>query len=168
MCPICKWDCLPIDLRRERDVQQHQEHQEQEQEQQDQQQQQDPPNDSFAVNMDVPGPSALVPPHTTEQTRNTTGNIIPRPILPAASPPASNQYNENPFSTASSSAINSPAAELNEKRNRNPFEGSQISETNGSIEQATAPIANVPAFTSVDLSSEPKPTNEKKPPTKDQ
>jgi hypothetical protein len=152
LCPICKWDCLPIDLRRERDLHQHHHPQVQ-------QEQQSPPNNSFVVDMTVPSPPAhvlsSVDYHTTAEPRNTTDNIIP------PSPHSSNQYNENPFDMTSSSTRNSPTV-LNEKRN--PFEGSRTSETD---EGPTTPIANVPAFSAASLSPGPTSVNEKESSSKD-
>lgn len=167
-CPICKWDCLPVDLRRERD----------EQLRQQQQQQQFVGNinsnndninpDSVAINMSAPGPSTPSPStvqqpvnNTAENTTGINGVIVPPTLLPSSfplpSPPHMNRelnHNEKPSS--------SPPLE-------NPFEPtsndeSSISQTptQQSAESSRPLATNTTDYAQVDMSS-----SEKKPSSKD-
>lgn len=85
MCPICKWDCLPTDLRRERNELLR----EQQQQQQLQQGNQNPNlanhPDSHVIIMDVPGPSTT--PTTAAPSPQHNNGLIPPTLLPASSPP---------------------------------------------------------------------------------
>lgn len=179
MCPICKWDCLPTDLRRERNQQQHEQEQ---QRQQDQQQGEAATGDhdhahATTIDMSNHGPSSSVTPPQAEHIENaarTTGSIIPPPILPASSPPPSpriadrkmpSTVEESPFEQGDS-VPHVPSHHLNmfdqangesEKPKLNPFDGSSsnISEaqTHHSAESST------PAHTSVEMEDEKKPAS---------
>lgn len=184
MCPICKWDCLPTDLRRERNQQHHDQEQQRQQEQQQQGEattgDHDHPN-ATTIDMSNSGPSSSVTPPQVEHVENvtrTTGSIIPPPILPASSPPPSphisdrqmaSKDEENPFEQGESTP-HVPAHHLNmydqakdddEKPKLNPFDGSSSNisqaQTHHSAESST------PAYTSVVIQED-----EKKPATKDQ
>ncbi|CAO0803659.1 unnamed protein product [Mucor circinelloides] len=186
MCPICKWDCLPTDLRRERNQQQHDQEQQRQQEQQQQQQGEATTGDhdhpsATTIDMSNSGPSSSVTPPQVEHVENvtrTTGSIIPPPILPASSPPPSphisdrkmaSKDEENPFEQGDSTP-HVPAHHLNmydqakdddEKPKLNPFDGSSSgisqAQTHHSAESST------PAYTSVVIEED-----EKKPATKNQ
>lgn len=192
MCPICKWDCLPTDLRRERNqIQQHEQEQQQEQEQQLQQQNEasHPENvDSTTINMPIPGPPTSVTPevHHVENATRTTGSIIPPPILPASSPPPSPRISDrkitpenNPFEEGENEASvpYDPVHHLNmfdqakesddysKKPTTNPFDGasSSISETRTNH---SVESSSTPAYTSVVIEDETH-DEKKKPASKD-
>jgi hypothetical protein len=174
VCPICKWDCLPTDLRRERN---HIQQQEEEQQQQQQNEPSHPENvDSTTINMPIPSPSTSVTPeaHHVENATRTTGSIIPPPILPASSPPPSPHISDqkitpktNPFEDGENetSVIHDPAHHLNmfdqaknpddytEQPKINPFDGtsSNISETRTNH---FAESSSTPAYTSVAIEDE--------------
>ncbi|CEP11106.1 hypothetical protein [Parasitella parasitica] len=174
MCPICKWDCLPTDLRRERNQQQR--------EQQQQQSNQENLNPTVTINMSSSsGPSTTSTPAETHHTENTVrapGRIIPPPILPASSPPPSPSIpsqnytvhlSENPFehggndttiTHAPSHHINmfdhdKETDNLNDKSHVNPFD---VSSSNVSESQSNHSVESVMV----------EDNNEKEAPRKDQ
>lgn len=129
MCPICKWDCLPVDLRRERDELLRQ----QQQQQQLHQGNQPIPPESLAINMDVPGPSTPTTAVVAPSPQHTTG-IVPPTLLPASSPPPDATAVQNETIRNEKSPL-TPSLE-------NPFEPtneSQLSESSRSPRTNTPP-----------------------------
>jgi hypothetical protein len=111
MCPICKWDCLPVDLRRERNELL-------------QQRQQNHQTDATTIDMNgTVGPSSNEPPQHVENVEPTTtaavsnNRVIPPPtLLPSSSPPPSPPHihkEENPFDdeNQTSTISHTPSAE---------------------------------------------------------
>lgn len=87
LCPICKWDCLPVDLRQERNLQYQQNTQHTEEHQQQQPQQPD-----HIDNSNIPNNSS---PLNTQQTESRDNTQTTQPFIPpivnsvVVSPPSS-------------------------------------------------------------------------------
>jgi hypothetical protein len=137
MCPICKWDCLPVDLRRERNKQY----------QPAAQNNQTTQTDATAIDMNgVPGPSTVLSPEVqlaenAPSARNSTSapRIVPRTLLPSSSSPPSPtqehkkvEHLENPFeqeeegnpSTINeSSQLHHTQVDMSSSSSSSPFEG---------------------------------------------
>ncbi|KAK4519585.1 uncharacterized protein ATC70_009821 [Mucor velutinosus] len=179
VCPICKWDCLPTDLRRDRNQQQHEQEQQHQQGQHQQQQGEAATGDhdhahATAIDMSNATPSASVTPPQVAHVARITGSIIPPPILPASSPPPSPRITdrnmaptdeESPFDKDDSTP-HLPAHHLNkfdqandesEKPDLNPFDGSSSIISEAQIHHSAE--SSTPAHVSVEMKDETKPTS---------
>lgn len=127
MCPICKWDCLPVDLRRERNEQNQNARQQQQHTQvEDATDIAPPPNEATAIDMTggVPDPSSsstVVSPQVyhvenaeatattttagtvaTTRTSMSTPRILPLTLLPSSSPPSTPKLEKKEFEVTQS------------------------------------------------------------------
>ena len=138
MCPICKWDCLPPQIRQERNALLQQQQQQQQQNQQHQQPFTNTPN-QFVVNM---------PNHTEALANNnppaSTGIYVPPTLLHSSSPPPP----PPPSSTGETEK---------QIRPKNPFEEPSNRSPSGESSNPLSP----PPFTEVDMSSEKKISDKK-------
>ncbi|KAI8973282.1 hypothetical protein BDF20DRAFT_881522 [Mycotypha africana] len=154
MCPICKWDCLPAELRRERDAQNAQNFR-REQNQSASQVENSGSNsstsDSTVINMDVSEShrqenQGSTVQHAESQSQEINHQNIAQTMTPPTPPPSSptmNQHNEAPLSANNAEIKYSKVAtdvpsrystncSIDEKQSSNPFESQPTSGSSSS------------------------------------
>jgi hypothetical protein len=144
MCPICKWDCLPADLRAERDLLLHPEHA--------------IPEPTHEPHLETIAPMEDRPSSSTNIEYTNAPHVTIPPILTTVSPPPSSPTQEKQPTLEDDTRIQMPESEASRKETLDDPFMDPSSSTLHSVPPTSTHIVDddePPAFTTVELSDKP-------------